>query len=66
MRLAMDGLRRLRVRGLKKAVDLALLLAEPVPKGLRPMLVLNFEVLLVVLGYSLSGQPFQVLVVVHV
>jgi hypothetical protein len=46
MRLAMDGLRRLRVRSLKKAVDLALVLVEPVPKSLSPMLVLDFEVLL--------------------
>jgi len=30
------------------------------------MLVLNFEVLLVVLGHGFSGQPFQVLVVVYV
>src|SRR5919107_6235830 len=65
MRLAMNGLRRLCVRCLKKAVDLALLLAEPVPKSLSPMLVLDFEVLLVVLGHGFGAQPFQVLVVVH-
>jgi hypothetical protein len=66
MRLAVHGFRRLCIRRLKQAVDLALVLTEPVPKGLRPMLVLDLEVLLVVLGDSFGGQPFQVLVVIHV
>ena len=58
MRFAVDSLRRLRVRCFEQAIDLALVLVEPVPKRLHPMLVLDFEVLLVVLGHSFSGQPF--------
>lgn len=63
MHLAVYCLRRLRARCPEQAVDLALVLATSVPEGLRPVLVLHFEVLFVVLGFG--GKPFQVLVVIH-
>src|SRR5215203_6677146 len=66
MGLLVDGVRGFRVRCLHQAEDLALLLVEPVLDVVHPMLFLGFEVLCVSVGHSLRGQPFHVLVVVHI
>ena len=64
--LAVYCLRGLRVRRIEQAEDLAVLLVEPVLKGLRSILVLGFEIPLVCSGHRLGGQSFYVFVVVHV
>jgi hypothetical protein len=51
MRFAVDGLGCLGVGRLKEAVDLTLLLLEPILEGLSSVLVLDLEALLVVLGH---------------
>ena len=65
MRLAVDGLCGFLVRSFSKAEDLAALLIEPVPVILNPVLVLDFEVLLVGVSYRLRRQALHAPVVVH-
>ncbi len=65
MRLAVYGLGRFFVGGFYEAEDLARLLVEPVPVVLHPVLVLDFEVLLVGVGYRLRRQALHAPVVVH-
>jgi hypothetical protein len=55
VRFAVDGFGCLCARCLEQAEDLALVLIEPVSKGLRFIVLLGFEVLLVVLAATASA-----------
>jgi hypothetical protein len=63
--LAVDSLGGVSVRGIAKAKDGALLLAEPVAEIIDAMLALDFKVFLVGLGQIVGGNSRYVPVNIH-
>jgi len=58
VRFTVDGFCRFFIGSFGKAEDFATLLVVPVPVILDPLFVLDFKVLLVVLGHCFGRKPF--------